>query len=239
MVPSMPGESILVIDDSPTILKVVQLVLTKAGYMVNTAADGDIGRRRREGTQARPHPPRFRDAEDERLPGLPGAGRGGRAQGSARGPHERQGRPDRRALRQGDGHRRLHHQAVLARGHHRGRRPHHRQVQARDAAAEPAPDLLAPRRAEVPAPEAARRRRRRRRRGAGPPAGARRAARGHRARHGRQGRRRAGRRSHARGPTRSTRRSSSALNDATLEEPGRQLHTARPELRRRRGRTSR
>ncbi len=39
----MPGESILVIDDSPTILKVVQLVLTKAGYMVNTAADGDIG----------------------------------------------------------------------------------------------------------------------------------------------------------------------------------------------------
>jgi DNA-binding response OmpR family regulator len=39
----MPGESILVIDDSPTILKVVQLVLTKAGYLVNTAADGDIG----------------------------------------------------------------------------------------------------------------------------------------------------------------------------------------------------
>jgi CheY-like chemotaxis protein len=39
----MPGENVLVIDDSPTILKVVQLVLTKAGYMVNTAADGDIG----------------------------------------------------------------------------------------------------------------------------------------------------------------------------------------------------
>jgi CheY-like chemotaxis protein len=39
----MPGENILVIDDSPTILKVVQLVLTKAGYLVNTAADGDIG----------------------------------------------------------------------------------------------------------------------------------------------------------------------------------------------------
>jgi CheY-like chemotaxis protein len=41
--PPMPGESILVIDDSPTILKVVQLVLTKAGYQVNTAADGDVG----------------------------------------------------------------------------------------------------------------------------------------------------------------------------------------------------
>ncbi|HEY3354834.1 MAG TPA: response regulator [Polyangia bacterium] len=39
----MPGEKILVIDDSPTILKVVQLVLTKAGYQVETAADGDLG----------------------------------------------------------------------------------------------------------------------------------------------------------------------------------------------------
>jgi DNA-binding response OmpR family regulator len=39
----MPGEKILVIDDSPTILKVVQLVLTKAGYQVDTAADGDLG----------------------------------------------------------------------------------------------------------------------------------------------------------------------------------------------------
>jgi DNA-binding response OmpR family regulator len=39
----MSGEAVLVIDDSPTILKVVQLVLTKAGYHVTTASDGDEG----------------------------------------------------------------------------------------------------------------------------------------------------------------------------------------------------
>jgi CheY-like chemotaxis protein len=39
----MAAEKILVIDDSPTILKVVQLVLTKAGFRVNTAADGEAG----------------------------------------------------------------------------------------------------------------------------------------------------------------------------------------------------
>ncbi len=39
----MSGEAVLVIDDSPTILKVVQLVLTKAGYRVATATDGDEG----------------------------------------------------------------------------------------------------------------------------------------------------------------------------------------------------
>ncbi|HSD87055.1 MAG TPA: DUF4388 domain-containing protein [Kofleriaceae bacterium] len=39
----MPGELVLVIDDSPTITKVVQLVLTKAGYQVQTAADGELG----------------------------------------------------------------------------------------------------------------------------------------------------------------------------------------------------
>ncbi len=39
----MSGEAVLVIDDSPTILKVVQLVLTKAGYNVTTASDGDEG----------------------------------------------------------------------------------------------------------------------------------------------------------------------------------------------------
>ena len=39
----MAGDSILVIDDSPTILKVVQLVLTKAGYTVHTATDGEEG----------------------------------------------------------------------------------------------------------------------------------------------------------------------------------------------------
>jgi CheY-like chemotaxis protein len=37
------GETVLVIDDSPTILKVVQLVLTKAGYSVDTATDGEEG----------------------------------------------------------------------------------------------------------------------------------------------------------------------------------------------------
>ncbi|HVK84265.1 MAG TPA: response regulator, partial [Kofleriaceae bacterium] len=39
----MPGELVLVIDDSPTITKVVQLVLTKAGYQVETAPDGEAG----------------------------------------------------------------------------------------------------------------------------------------------------------------------------------------------------
>jgi CheY-like chemotaxis protein len=37
------GELVLVIDDSPTILKVVQLVLTKAGFSVDTASDGEEG----------------------------------------------------------------------------------------------------------------------------------------------------------------------------------------------------
>lgn len=39
----MPGETVLVIDDSPTIQKVVQLVLTKAQYRVETARDGEEG----------------------------------------------------------------------------------------------------------------------------------------------------------------------------------------------------
>ena len=39
----MSGELVLVIDDSPTIVKVVQLVLTKAGFEVVTAADGEAG----------------------------------------------------------------------------------------------------------------------------------------------------------------------------------------------------
>jgi CheY-like chemotaxis protein len=39
----MPGALVLVIDDSPTIVKVVQLVLTKAGFEVRTASDGEAG----------------------------------------------------------------------------------------------------------------------------------------------------------------------------------------------------
>ncbi|MBC7975656.1 MAG: response regulator, partial [Myxococcales bacterium] len=39
----MAGERILVIDDSPTITKVVQLVLTKSGFQVDTAPDGEAG----------------------------------------------------------------------------------------------------------------------------------------------------------------------------------------------------
>jgi CheY-like chemotaxis protein len=35
--------TILVVDDSPTILKVVQLVLSKAGYTITTASDGEQG----------------------------------------------------------------------------------------------------------------------------------------------------------------------------------------------------
>jgi CheY-like chemotaxis protein len=39
----MPGETVLVIDDSPTILKHVELVLAKAGYRVVPAPDGEAG----------------------------------------------------------------------------------------------------------------------------------------------------------------------------------------------------
>jgi DNA-binding response OmpR family regulator len=39
----MDDSTVLVIDDSPTILKVVQLVLTKGGYSVVTAPDGEAG----------------------------------------------------------------------------------------------------------------------------------------------------------------------------------------------------
>jgi DNA-binding response OmpR family regulator len=39
----MPGEHLLVIDDSPTLLKVVESTLTRAGYRVDTAADGLAG----------------------------------------------------------------------------------------------------------------------------------------------------------------------------------------------------
>jgi CheY-like chemotaxis protein len=43
---TVPGDAVLVIDDSPTILKVVQLVLTKAGFAVHTATDGEDGIRK-------------------------------------------------------------------------------------------------------------------------------------------------------------------------------------------------
>ena len=39
----MPGEHLLVIDDSPTLLKVVEIALTKAGYKVDTALNGNAG----------------------------------------------------------------------------------------------------------------------------------------------------------------------------------------------------
>src|SRR3989339_776742 len=39
----MPVETILVIDDSPTILKVVGLVLTKSGYHLVSATTGAVG----------------------------------------------------------------------------------------------------------------------------------------------------------------------------------------------------
>ena len=39
----MSRERILVVDDSPTILKLVQLALTKADYRVTTAASGAEG----------------------------------------------------------------------------------------------------------------------------------------------------------------------------------------------------
>ena len=39
----MAGERVLVIDDSPTIVRVVQLVLTKAGFVVEATSDGEAG----------------------------------------------------------------------------------------------------------------------------------------------------------------------------------------------------
>jgi CheY-like chemotaxis protein len=48
----MPGETILVVDDSPTICKLVELSLTKAGFRVETARTGEGGI---EAAQA--HPP--------------------------------------------------------------------------------------------------------------------------------------------------------------------------------------
>jgi len=39
----MPGEHLLVIDDSPTVLKVIETTLTKAGYFVDTAPGGVEG----------------------------------------------------------------------------------------------------------------------------------------------------------------------------------------------------
>lgn len=39
----MPGENLLVVDDSPTILKVVESALTRAGYQVDTALDVAAG----------------------------------------------------------------------------------------------------------------------------------------------------------------------------------------------------
>ncbi|MEA2698442.1 MAG: hypothetical protein QOI66_2713 [Myxococcales bacterium] len=39
----MPGEHLLVIDDSPTVLKVIEATLTKAGYLVATAGAGPEG----------------------------------------------------------------------------------------------------------------------------------------------------------------------------------------------------
>ena len=39
----MAAARVLVIDDSPTIVRVVQLVLTKAGFAIEAAADGEAG----------------------------------------------------------------------------------------------------------------------------------------------------------------------------------------------------
>jgi len=39
----MPGGHLLVIDDSPTVLKVIELALSEAGYVVSTASDDDAG----------------------------------------------------------------------------------------------------------------------------------------------------------------------------------------------------
>src|SRR5437899_1979670 len=81
----MPGETVLVIDDSPTILKVVQLVLTKAGVQVATAPDGEAGV-----TQARDTRPGMILLARRRVARRRGAG------GRRRGSPDRRGRDRRR-----------------------------------------------------------------------------------------------------------------------------------------------
>jgi len=109
----MAGQLVLVIDDSPTIVKVVQLVLTKGGSRSSpprTARPGSPPRARARrasscSTSSCPH---------RRLPVLPGSRRRSHPARDPGRADERQGRSGRRAVREGPGDRRLHHQAVLA-----------------------------------------------------------------------------------------------------------------------------
>ena len=114
----MPGEYLLVIDDSPTVQKVVERALTEAGHRVLAAADGEsalalmreAARRSRADPARRPHP----RARRRRF--LPPADR---PAGVGPGPRRRDDRArtggrSGRALRQSVQRRRHDRQAVLA-----------------------------------------------------------------------------------------------------------------------------
>ena len=62
-------KTILVVDDEPSILKLVTATLEPKGYIVITAYNGMERIVHRKGQAARPHPPRHHDAEDGRQRG--------------------------------------------------------------------------------------------------------------------------------------------------------------------------
>ena len=115
----MPGGHLLVIDDSPTVLKVIELALSEAGYVVSTAPDDDAGLTLVR--EARTVPDLIlldglipnRDAAEicRRFASDAGARAGARGRDGGARPGRRSGG----ALRQGVQRRRLHRQAVCAR----------------------------------------------------------------------------------------------------------------------------
>ena len=121
--PSMTSR-ILVVDDSPTIRRVVSAILERHGYEAALASDGEdalAGAPERRG-EGRPRPARLRHAADERLPVLPRAARRRRARDDARRPHEREERSHPRSVRAADRRHRRDHEAVRRAGARRGRR---------------------------------------------------------------------------------------------------------------------
>ena len=110
-----PGMArILVVNDSPTLRKVVTSILERHGYDAIAAADGLIALEALENAEV----PidlvlaRLRDAEDERLPVLPRRAHERALRDAPGRAHERQERQDPRQLRRSDRRHRRHQQAV-------------------------------------------------------------------------------------------------------------------------------
>ena len=60
---------LLLVEDDPTLRQALTFNLTREGYEVTTAADGEAGARGRPQRSARPHPARRDAARDERRRG--------------------------------------------------------------------------------------------------------------------------------------------------------------------------